>query len=146
MRVLILNGPNLNRLGKREPEAYGTFTLEELENELEEFAYANGIELTCSQSNHEGELIDCLQQAERQSLDGVVLNAGAFTHTSIAIRDAIASINVPVIEVHISNVYKREDFRHHSYIAPVAEGQITGLGKDVYFLGLHALLLRNQRG
>lgn len=146
MRVLILNGPNLNRLGKREPEAYGTFTLEELENELEEFAYANGIELTCSQSNHEGELIDWLQQAERQSLDGVVLNAGAFTHTSIAIRDAIASINVPVIEVHISNVYKREDFRHHSYIAPVAEGQITGLGKDVYFLGLHALLLRNQRG
>lgn len=146
MRVLILNGPNLNRLGKREPEAYGTFTLEELENELEEFAYVNGIELTCSQSNHEGELIDWLQQAERQSLDGVVLNAGAFTHTSIAIRDAIASINVPVIEVHISNVYKREDFRHHSYIAPVAEGQITGLGKDVYFLGLHALLLRNQRG
>lgn len=146
MRVLILNGPNLNRLGKREPEAYGTFTLEELENELEEFAYANGIELTCSQSNHEGELIDWLQQAERQSLDGVVLNAGAFTHTSIAIRDAIASITVPVIEVHISNVYKREEFRHHSFIAPVAEGQITGLGKDVYFLGLHALLLRNQRG
>lgn len=146
MRVLILNGPNLNRLGKREPEAYGTFTLEELENELEKFAYANGIELTCSQSNHEGELIDWLQQAERQSLDGVVLNAGAYTHTSIAIRDAIASINVPVIEVHISNVYKREDFRHHSFIAPVAEGQITGLGKDVYFLGLHALLLRNQRG
>ncbi|HSJ36619.1 MAG TPA: type II 3-dehydroquinate dehydratase [Planococcus sp. (in: firmicutes)] len=146
MRVLILNGPNLNRLGKREPDAYGTFTLEELENELEGFAYANGIELTCSQSNHEGEIIDWLQQAERQSLDGVVLNAGAFTHTSIAIRDAIASIEVPVIEVHISNVYKREEFRHHSHIAPVAEGQITGLGKDVYFLGLHALLLRNQRG
>ena len=146
MRVLILNGPNLNRLGKREPEAYGTFTLEELENELEQFAYANGIELTCSQSNHEGELIDWLQQAERQSLDGVVLNAGAYTHTSIAIRDAIASIRVPVIEVHISNVYKREEFRHHSFIAPVADGQITGFGKDVYFLGLHALLLRNQRG
>lgn len=146
MRILILNGPNLNRLGKREPDAYGTFTLEELETELGEFSYANGIELTCSQSNHEGEIIDWLQQAERQSLDGVVLNAGAFTHTSIAIRDAIASINVPVIEVHISNVYKREEFRHHSHIAPVAEGQITGFGKDVYFLGLHALLLRNQRG
>lgn len=146
MRVLILNGPNLNRLGKREPDAYGTFTLEELEHELEGFAYANGIELTCSQSNHEGEIIDWLQQAERQSLDGVVLNAGAFTHTSIAIRDAIASIEVPVIEVHISNVYKREEFRHHSHIAPVAEGQITGFGKDVYFLGLHVLLLRNQRG
>lgn len=146
MRVLILNGPNLNRLGKREPDAYGTFTLEQLVDELEGFAYANSIELTCSQSNHEGEIIDWLQQAERQSFDGVVLNAGAFTHTSIAIRDAIASIGVPVIEVHISNVYKREDFRHHSYIAPVAEGQITGFGKDVYFLGLHALLLRNQRG
>lgn len=146
MRVLVMNGPNLNRLGKREPEAYGTFTLAELEHELEEFAYSNGIELTCSQSNHEGEIIDWLQQAERQNLDGVVLNAGAFTHTSVAIRDAIASIQVPVIEVHISNIYKREAFRHHSYLAPVVQGQITGFGKDVYFLGLHALLLRNQRG
>lgn len=146
MRILVVNGPNLNRLGKREPEAYGIFTLAELEKELEQFAYSNGIELTCSQSNHEGEIIDWLQQAERQNLDGVVLNAGAFTHTSIAIRDAIASIQVPVIEVHISNVYKRETFRHHSYLAPVAEGQITGFGKDVYFLGLHALLLRKQRG
>ncbi|OHX57159.1 type II 3-dehydroquinate dehydratase [Planococcus salinarum] len=146
MRVLILNGPNLNRLGKREPDAYGTFTLDQLIGELEQFAYANGIELTNSQSNHEGEIIDWLQQAERQSFDGVVLNAGAYTHTSIAIRDAIASMEVPVIEVHISNVYKREEFRHHSYIAPVADGQITGFGKDVYFLGLHALLLRNQRG
>lgn len=146
MRVLILNGPNLNRLGQREPEAYGTFTLAELEHELEEFAYANGIELTCSQSNHEGEMIDWLQRAERQNLDGVVLNAGAYTHTSIAIRDAITSIGVPVIEVHISNVHKREEFRHHSWLAPVVEGQITGFGKDVYFLGLYALLLRNQRG
>ena len=146
MRALILNGPNLNRLGKREPDAYGTFTLAELEQELEQFAYANGIELACSQSNHEGEIIDWLHQAERQSFDGVVLNAGAYTHTSIAIRDAIASIQLPVIEVHISNVHKREEFRHHSYLAPVVEGQITGFGKDVYFLGLHALLLRNQRG
>lgn len=146
VRVLILNGPNLNRLGKREPDTYGTFTLAELEAELNQFAYKNGIELTCSQSNHEGEIIDWLHQAERQNLDGVVLNAGAYTHTSVAIRDAIASIDVPVIEVHISNLHKREDFRHHSYLAPVVEGQITGFGKDVYFLGLHALLLRNQRG
>lgn len=146
MRALVLNGPNLNRLGKREPDAYGTFTLAELEQELEGFAMSHGIELTCSQSNHEGEMIDLLQQAEEQGLDGVVLNAGAYTHTSVAIRDAIASIQIPVIEVHISNVHKRETFRHHSYLAPVVEGQITGFGKDVYFLGLHALLLRNQRG
>ncbi|PSL41139.1 3-dehydroquinate dehydratase [Planomicrobium soli] len=146
MRILCLNGPNLNRLGKREKEAYGTFTLAELESELMQFAEQQNFELACRQSNHEGELIDWLHEAGDDKLDGIVLNAGAYTHTSIAIRDAIAAINVPVIEVHISNVYNREEFRHHSYMAPVAAGQITGFGKDVYKLALHALLMRNQRG
>ncbi|TWT26132.1 type II 3-dehydroquinate dehydratase [Planomicrobium sp. CPCC 101110] len=146
MRVLCLNGPNLNRLGKRERDAYGTFTLAELETELAQFAAEQKIELTCRQSNHEGELIDWIHQAGDDGLDGIVLNAGAYTHTSVAIRDAIAAVPVPVVEVHISNVYKREEFRRHSYIAPVAAGQITGFGKDVYKLGLHALLLRNQGG
>lgn len=143
MKVLCLNGPNLNRLGKREKEAYGTFTLAELEAELMEFSVRNGITLDCRQSNHEGVLIDWIHDAADDGTEGIVLNAGAYTHTSVAIRDAIASIEVPVIEVHISNVYKREEFRHHSYIAPVAAGQITGFGKDVYRLGLQALLFRN---
>lgn len=146
MKILCLNGPNLNRLGKREKEAYGTFTLEELETELMEFAGTNGINLMCMQSNHEGELIDWIQLAADDGTDAIVLNAGAYTHTSVAIRDAIASVQIPVIEVHISNVYKREEFRHHSYIAPVAAGQITGFGKDVYKLALHALLLQQTRG
>lgn len=146
MKVLCLNGPNLNRLGKREKEAYGTFTLEELETELLDFSAGNGIELSCLQSNHEGELIDWIHQAADDGTDAIVLNAGAYTHTSVAIRDAIASIQIPVIEVHISNVYKREEFRRHSHIAPVAAGQITGFGKDVYKLALHALLLTQSRG
>lgn len=146
MKVLCLNGPNLNRLGKREKEAYGTFTLEELENELMDFAGGNGINLMCMQSNHEGELVDWIHLAADDGTDAIVLNAGAYTHTSVAIRDAIASIQIPVVEVHISNVYKREEFRHHSYIAPVAAGQITGFGQDVYKLALHALLLQQSRG
>ncbi|MFD1864098.1 type II 3-dehydroquinate dehydratase [Planococcus chinensis] len=146
MKVLCLNGPNLNRLGKREKKAYGTFTLEELENELMDFAGSNGINLMCMQSNHEGELVDWIHLAADDGTDAIVLNAGAYTHTSVAIRDAIASIQIPVVEVHISNVYKREEFRHHSYIAPVAAGQITGFGQDVYKLALHALLLQQSRG
>lgn len=146
MKVLCLNGPNLNRLGKREKEAYGTFTLEELENELMDFAGSNGINLMCMQSNHEGELVDWIHLAADDGTEAIVLNAGAYTHTSVAIRDAIASIQIPVVEVHISNVYKREEFRHHSYIAPVAAGQITGFGQDVYKLALHALLLQQSRG
>ncbi|AQU79197.1 MULTISPECIES: type II 3-dehydroquinate dehydratase [Planococcus] len=146
MRVLILNGPNLNRLGKREKEAYGTFTLEELEQELVEFSNQHHIELICRQSNHEGELIDWIHGAGDDALSGIVLNAGAYTHTSIAIRDAIAAIKVPVIEVHISNVHKREEFRHHSYISPVTFGQIVGFGQDVYKLALQALILKQERG
>lgn len=146
MRVLVLNGPNLNRLGKRDKQKYGSFTLQELEQELQEFADGEGFELICRQSNHEGELIDWIHGADDDAVSGIVLNAGAYTHTSIAIRDAIESIQVPVVEVHISNIHGREEFRHHSYIAPVAIGQIAGLGKHVYKLGLQALLLRQQKG
>jgi len=146
MKILCLNGPNLNRLGKREKDAYGTFTLDELEADLLEFSAANDINLMCMQSNHEGELIDWIHLAADDGTEGIVLNAGAYTHTSVAIRDAIASVPIPVIEVHISNVYKREEFRQHSYIAPVAAGQITGFGQDVYKLALHALLLKQARG
>lgn len=146
MHVLCLNGPNLNRLGKREKESYGTFTLVELEEELRTYAFSQGVELDCRQSNQEGDLIDWIQQADDRGLAGIILNAGAYTHTSVAIRDAIASIRTPVIEVHISNIYKREEFRHHSYIAPVAAGQISGFGQDVYQLALQALLLKQKRG
>lgn len=146
MRVLVLNGPNLNRLGKREKESYGSFTLAELEEELAAYADGLGFQLVCRQSNHEGELIDWLHGADDDGVSGIVLNAGAYTHTSIAIRDAIASIQVPVVEVHISNIHAREAFRHHSHIAPVAAGQIAGFGKGSYFLGLQALLLRQQKG
>ncbi|AQQ53016.1 type II 3-dehydroquinate dehydratase [Planococcus lenghuensis] len=145
MRILCLNGPNLNRLGKREKEAYGTFTLAELEQDLKAVAETAGVTLECRQSNHEGELIDWIHGAEDEEMAGIILNAGAYTHTSVAIRDAIASVKVPVIEVHISNIHAREEFRHHSYIAPVAAGQIAGFGQDVYELALHAFILKRKR-
>ncbi|UAL46075.1 type II 3-dehydroquinate dehydratase [Sutcliffiella horikoshii] len=143
MRLLVLNGPNLNRLGLREPAVYGSQTLQDLEAQLQAFAGKNSCELTCFQSNHEGELIDKLHDAEG-SFDGIVINPGAFTHYSYAIRDAIASITVPVMEVHISNIHKREEFRHTSVTAPVTIGQIVGLGFYGYELALQALLNQNK--
>ncbi|MGD6872837.1 type II 3-dehydroquinate dehydratase [Sutcliffiella horikoshii] len=143
MRLLVLNGPNLNRLGLREPAVYGSQTLQDLEAQLQAFADNNSCELTCFQSNHEGELIDKLHDAEG-SFDGIVMNPGAFTHYSYAIRDAIASISVPVMEVHISNIHKREEFRHTSVTAPVTIGQIVGLGFYGYELALLALLNQNK--
>ncbi|MCM3617740.1 type II 3-dehydroquinate dehydratase [Sutcliffiella horikoshii] len=143
MRLLVLNGPNLNRLGLREPAVYGSQTLQDLEAQLQEFADKHSCKLTCFQSNHEGELIDKLHDAEGQ-YDGIVFNPGAFTHYSYAIRDAIASISVPVMEVHISNIHKREEFRHTSVTAPVTAGQIVGLGLYGYELALMALLNQNK--
>ena len=143
MRLLVLNGPNLNRLGLREPAVYGSQTLQDLEALLQEFADKHSCKLTCFQSNHEGELIDKLHDAEGQ-YDGIVFNPGAFTHYSYAIRDAIASISVPVMEVHISNIHKREEFRHTSVTAPVTAGQIVGLGLYGYELALMALLNQNK--
>ncbi|PAQ16308.1 type II 3-dehydroquinate dehydratase [Bacillaceae bacterium SAOS 7] len=140
--ILLLNGPNLNRLGKREPDIYGAVTLEELESHLTSKAKEAGVTLSAFQSNHEGELIDRLHLAADEEMDGIIFNPGAFTHYSYALRDAVASISIPTIEVHISNIHARESFRHQSVIAPVASGQIAGLGLIGYELALQALIHR----
>lgn len=140
-KILVLHGPNLNLLGMREPEIYGRETLDDINEMLEKQAAAQGVEVELLQSNHEGVLVDAIQQAPRNGVDFIILNAAAFTHYSIAIRDAIAAIEVPVIEVHISNVHTREEFRHHSVIAPVVMGQILGFGIDSYF-GAMAVALK----
>ena len=137
-RILILNGPNLNLLGKREPEVYGYQTFDHYFDSLKK-AFDGKASLTYFQSNHEGELIDKLHEVGFD-YDGIVFNAGAYTHTSIALADAIKAIETPVIEVHISNVHARESFRHHSYISPVAKGVILGFGFQSYRLGIEALL------
>jgi 3-dehydroquinate dehydratase II len=137
MKILFLNGPNLNLLGQREPEIYGRTTLAEIEAKVRERAVKIGVEVDFRQSNQEGELVAWIQQAKGKS-DVIVLNAAAYTHTSIALRDAIAAGGTPTIEVHISNVHAREEFRHKSLIAPVCHGQITGFGVDSYVLALEA--------
>ncbi len=127
-------------LGMREPEIYGSMTLSHINNVLiEAQAELLNISVDCFQSNHEGDLVDKIQQAYNE-YDGIVINPGAYTHTSVAIRDALASVNIPTVEVHLSNIYRREPFRHHSYIAPVAIGQISGFGANSYVLGLNALV------
>lgn len=135
MKILIINGPNLNLLGKREPEVYGSTTFEEYFEELKN--KFDSLDLEYYQSNVEGELIDKIHEVGF-SYDGIVINAGAYTHTSVALRDAIAGIETPVIEVHISNTHQREEFRHHSYISPVCKGVILGFGLDSYRLALES--------
>jgi len=136
--VLVLNGPNLNLLGTRQPEVYGATTLAMIEDACRTHGAGLGFEVTCAQSNSEGAMIDLIHAA-RGAQAGIVLNAGAYTHTSVALMDAIASVEVPTIEVHLSNIHAREAFRHHSYIAPVALGQIIGFGAHGYILALDAL-------
>jgi 3-dehydroquinate dehydratase-2 len=138
--ALVLHGPNLNLLGTREPAVYGTLSLAALDRLIQAHARQRRIRVECRQSNVEGQLIDWLQGAERQGFGGVVLNPGAFTHYSIALRDAVAAVRLPVIEVHLSNIHGREEFRRHSVIAAVARGQIAGFGPQSYLLGLDALL------
>ncbi len=137
MRILIMNGPNLNLLGKREPDVYGSFTLEEINNRISALATELGVEVSFFQSNHEGELVQKIQDA-MGVYQAIVINPGAYTHTSIALRDAISSTGIPTVETHISNIYRREEFRQHSYISGVAVGQISGFGLESYLLALRA--------
>ena len=138
MKILILHGPNLNLLGTREPEIYGSLSLADINSKLIELGKEYHAEVSCKQSNHEGALMDALQDA-RMWADGVVFNPGGYTHTSVALRDAISAIAIPVIEVHLSNVYAREEFRHISMISAVCRGKIVGFGWQSYVLGLRAL-------
>jgi 3-dehydroquinate dehydratase II len=137
-RVLLLNGPNLNMLGTREPQTYGSQTLADIEAMAKAEGKTLGLTVTCKQSNIEGELVTWIQQAQGTQ-DAIVINPGAYSHTSIAIHDAIRAVGLPVVEVHLSNIYTREAFRHHSYVSPVALGVICGLGATGYKLALHAL-------
>ena len=137
-KIIILNGPNLNLLGEREKNQYGSFTLNDVENKCKEYAVKNDIELSLFQSNIEGELVDQIQSS-RESQDGLIINAGGYTHTSVAIHDALKILKIPIIELHISNIYNREDFRHKSLISNVAKGIICGFGADGYIMSIEAL-------
>ena len=147
MKILVIHGPNLNLLGKREPEIYGTLTLDDINKSLSGLAAELSVDVAFYQSNHEGELVQKIQDA-MGSCEAIVINPGAYTHTSVALRDAIASTGIPVVETHLSNIYKREEFRHHSYVSGVAVGQIAGFGPDSYLLALRAAvnIVKNAGG
>ena len=139
MRLLLLNGPNLNLLGNREPETYGSFTLELIENNLRKKAVLEGVQLDCFQSNLEGELVNSIHQAVNKDIEGILINAGAYTHTSIALRDALLGVKIPYVELHLSNIQARESFRHKSYLSDKAIGLVSGFGSfsyEIAFLGL----------
>ena len=145
VKILVLNGPNLNLLGKRQPEIYGRLTLAEINKKIQALAKELNVEVTIRQSNSEGELVTWIQDAPKE-FSAVVINPAAYTHSSIALRDAITAAGIPTVEVHISNIYKREEFRSHSYIAGAAVGQIAGFGVNSYLLGLRAVVDRLSEG
>jgi 3-dehydroquinate dehydratase-2 len=142
MKILLLNGPNLNLLGTREPEVYGTHTLEDIEKNLKLISSKNSVSIDFYQSNSENELIDRLHKAKKDLVDNIIINPGAFTHTSIALRDAFLGVGIPFIEVHISNIYSREEFRKKSYLSDISKGLITGLGVAGYEFALLSILQR----
>lgn len=139
-KILLINGPNLNLLGTREPDKYGSTTLEDAEKELSSYIESQGGSLECFQSNYEGAIVDRIQLAAKEGFDAVIINPGAYTHTSIAIRDAFLSVRIPFVEVHLSNIFKREPFRHHSFLSDIAEGCVIGLGVTGYRLAAEYLL------
>ncbi|WP_114661671.1 type II 3-dehydroquinate dehydratase [Polynucleobacter necessarius] len=143
--ILVIQGPNLNLLGTREPEVYGKTTLEDIHQKLGETAKAQSVELNTYQSNHEGELIDRIQKAKQDGVDFIIINPGAFTHTSVALRDVLADVAIPFTEVHLSNIHQREEFRKHSYLSDIATGVICGLGAIGYELALQAAITRLQK-
>ena len=138
-KILIIHGPNLNILGTRQVDVYGKIGLEQIDDSLTDLAQKEGVELEIKQSNHEGEIVELIQQAKNK-FDALVINPAAYTHTSVAIRDALAAIDIPAVEVHISNIYAREEFRHTSLTAPVVKGQVSGFGVNSYLLGLRAAI------
>ncbi len=142
--IWVLHGPNLNLLGTREPTIYGSESLEDINRRLVDAASGTGVAVACFQSNHEGELVDRIQQAAREEVGFIVINPAAYTHTSVAIRDALAGVKIPFIEVHLSNIHARESFRHRSYLSDIAVGTICGLGSRGYDLALAYVLLRGQ--
>lgn len=139
-KILIIHGPNLNLLGQREPDVYGKFTLEDINKKLKDLAKSKNIALEITQTNSEGEIVDALHNAQKKEIKAVVMNPAGYTHSSVAIRDAVSAVKIPLVEVHISNIYSREEFRHKSLIAPVAKGQISGFGINSYLLGLSAAI------
>lgn len=138
-KILVIHGPNLNLLGKREPQIYGRMTLSQINEKLKKLAAKSKVSLKIMQSNHEGEIVDAIGKAKRK-FNGILINPAAYTHTSVAIRDAIAACGVPTVEVHLSNIYSREEFRRHSLISPVSTGQVCGFGVNSYLLGLQAAI------
>ena len=139
-KILVIHGPNLNLLGQREKDIYGQTTLAEINAKLQAIASKEGVELEVFQSNHEGEIVSTIGKAKNNRIAAIVINPAAYTHTSVAIRDAVSAVEIPTIEVHLSNIYKREEFRHKSLVAPVSYGQISGFGVDSYCLGLQAAI------
>jgi 3-dehydroquinate dehydratase-2 len=143
--ILVIQGPNLNLLGTREPKVYGKTTLEDIHTKLGTIAQSHSVDISTFQSNHEGELIDRIQKAKHDGVDFIIINPGAFTHTSVALRDALAGVAIPFTEVHLSNIYQREEFRKHSYLSDIATGVICGLGAIGYELALQAAIARLKK-